>query len=86
VGEPVDLAVLDVAMPRMTGVQAAAELTGRLPGLRVLMLSMYDSEQYLYEALRAGASGTCSSRRRTAISSRRAGRPCAASRFSTRPP
>ncbi|HEX2124953.1 MAG TPA: response regulator transcription factor [Thermoleophilaceae bacterium] len=57
VREPVDLAVLDVAMPRMTGLQAAAELTGRLPGLRVLMLSMYDSEQYLYEALRAGASG-----------------------------
>jgi DNA-binding NarL/FixJ family response regulator len=55
--EPVDLAVLDVAMPRMTGLQAAAELTGRRPGLRVLMLSMYDSEQYLYEALRAGASG-----------------------------
>jgi DNA-binding NarL/FixJ family response regulator len=54
---PVDLAVLDVAMPRMTGLQAAAELTERLPGLRVLMLSMYDSEQYLYEALRAGASG-----------------------------
>jgi DNA-binding NarL/FixJ family response regulator len=55
--EPVDLAVLDVAMPRMTGLQAAAELTQRLPGLRVLMLSMYDNEQYLYEALRAGASG-----------------------------
>jgi DNA-binding NarL/FixJ family response regulator len=44
-------------MPRMTGLQAAAELTQRLPGLRVLMLSMYDNEQYLYEALRAGASG-----------------------------
>jgi DNA-binding NarL/FixJ family response regulator len=57
VREPVDLAVLDVAMPRMTGLQAAAELTERLPALRVLMLSMYDSEQYLYEALRAGASG-----------------------------
>jgi DNA-binding NarL/FixJ family response regulator len=55
--EPVDLAVLDVAMPRMTGLQAAAELTRRLPALRVLMLSMYDSEQYLFEALRAGASG-----------------------------
>jgi DNA-binding NarL/FixJ family response regulator len=55
--EPVDLAVLDVAMPRMTGLQAAAELTRLLPRLRVLMLSMYDSEQYLFEALRAGASG-----------------------------
>ena len=53
----VDLAVLDVAMPRMTGLQAAAEITQRHPALRVLMLSMYDSEQYLYEALRAGASG-----------------------------
>jgi DNA-binding NarL/FixJ family response regulator len=55
--EAVDLAVLDVAMPRMTGLQAAAELSQQLPALRVLMLSMYDSEQYLYEALRAGASG-----------------------------
>jgi DNA-binding NarL/FixJ family response regulator len=55
--EPVELAVLDVAMPRMTGLQAAAELTRLQPELRVLMLSMYDSEQYLFEALRAGAVG-----------------------------
>jgi DNA-binding NarL/FixJ family response regulator len=54
---PVDLAVLDVAMPRMTGLQAAAALTRQVPAVRVLILSMYDSEQYLYEALRAGASG-----------------------------
>jgi DNA-binding NarL/FixJ family response regulator len=53
----VQLAVLDVAMPRMTGLQAAAELARRTPEVRVLMLSMHDSEQYLYEALRAGASG-----------------------------
>jgi DNA-binding NarL/FixJ family response regulator len=53
----VDLAVLDVAMPRLTGLQAAAALTREHPVLKVLMLSMYDSEQYLYEALRAGASG-----------------------------
>jgi DNA-binding NarL/FixJ family response regulator len=53
----VQLAVLDVAMPRMTGLQAAGELTRRLPGLKVLMLSMYDGEQYLYQALKAGASG-----------------------------
>jgi DNA-binding NarL/FixJ family response regulator len=52
-----DLAVLDVAMPRMTGLQAASALTREHSALRVLMLSMYDSEQYLYEALRAGASG-----------------------------
>ena len=55
--EAVDLAVLDVSMPGMTGLQAAAVLTQELPKLRVVMLSMYDSEQYVYEALRAGASG-----------------------------
>ena len=55
--EGVDLAVLDVAMPRMTGLQAAAELHRRRPELRTLMLSMYDSEQYFFEALKAGASG-----------------------------
>jgi DNA-binding NarL/FixJ family response regulator len=53
----IDLAVLDVSMPRMTGLQAAAELSRRKPGLAILMLSMHDSEQYLYEALKAGASG-----------------------------
>jgi DNA-binding NarL/FixJ family response regulator len=55
--EDVDLAVLDVTMPRLTGLQAAAELAARRPELRVLMLSMHDNEQYFFEALRAGASG-----------------------------
>ncbi len=53
----VDLAVLDVAMPRSTGLQAAREMSGRSPGLRILMLSMYDNDQYFFEALKAGASG-----------------------------
>jgi DNA-binding NarL/FixJ family response regulator len=53
----VDLAILDIAMPRMTGLQAARELTRRAPGVRILMLSMYDNEQYFFEALKAGASG-----------------------------
>ena len=53
----VDLAVLDVAMPGLTGLQVAGELSARRPGLRSLLLSMHDSEQYLFEALRAGASG-----------------------------
>jgi len=53
----VDLAILDVAMPKLTGIQAAAELHKRRPELRLLMLSIYDSEQYLLESLRAGASG-----------------------------
>ncbi|WP_030768419.1 response regulator [Streptomyces sp. NRRL F-2664] len=52
-----DLAVLDIAMPRQTGLQAARELSRLRPGLRILMLTMYDNEQYFFEALRAGASG-----------------------------
>jgi DNA-binding NarL/FixJ family response regulator len=55
--EDVDLVVLDVSMPRMTGIQAAAELHKRKPELRIVMLSMHDSEQFLFEALKAGASG-----------------------------
>jgi DNA-binding NarL/FixJ family response regulator len=55
--DDIHLAILDVSMPRMTGIQAATELRKRKPELRVLMLSMHDSEQYLFEALKAGASG-----------------------------
>jgi DNA-binding NarL/FixJ family response regulator len=55
--ESVDLAILDVAMPRLTGLQAARELSKRRPGLRILILSMHDNEEYLFEALKAGASG-----------------------------
>ena len=55
--EEVHLAVLDLSMPRMTGLQAAHELSRRQPELRVLILSMHDNEQYFFEALKAGASG-----------------------------
>jgi DNA-binding NarL/FixJ family response regulator len=54
---PADLAILDISMPRMTGLQAATEIRRRAPRLRVLMLSMHENERYLYEALKAGASG-----------------------------
>ncbi|CAM5622188.1 MULTISPECIES: response regulator transcription factor [Streptomyces] len=56
-GDGVDLAILDIAMPRQTGLQAARELSRVQPGLRTLMLTMYDNEQYFFEALKAGASG-----------------------------
>jgi DNA-binding NarL/FixJ family response regulator len=55
--EDVDLAILDVSMPRMTGLQAAREITQRKPDVRVLMLSMHENEEYLFEALASGASG-----------------------------
>ena len=55
--EDVDLAILDVAMPLRTGLQAARELARRRPELRILMLSMHDTEDYCFQALKAGASG-----------------------------
>lgn len=57
VSEEIDLAILDVSMPRMTGLHATIELRRLRPELRILILSMHDNEQYLYEALKAGASG-----------------------------
>lgn len=53
----VDLAVLDIAMPRMTGLQAAREISRNAPSIRILILSMYDNEQYFFESLKVGASG-----------------------------
>lgn len=55
-----DLVVLDIAMPRMTGLQAAREIARRTPRgdpPRMLMLSMHDNEQYFFESLKVGASG-----------------------------
>ena len=53
----VDLAILDIAMPQMTGIQAARQISRSAPDVRILILSMYDNEQYFFESLRAGASG-----------------------------
>jgi DNA-binding NarL/FixJ family response regulator len=53
----IDLVIIDISMPRMTGLQAVRELHARRPDLRILILSMHQNEQYLYEALKAGASG-----------------------------
>lgn len=52
-----DLCVLDVGMPRMTGLQATREIRRQLPPTHVLILSMHDDERYLFEALKAGAAG-----------------------------
>jgi DNA-binding NarL/FixJ family response regulator len=53
----VHLAILDITMPRMTGLQAAQELSHRAPEVKILFLSMHESEEYFFEALKAGASG-----------------------------
>ena len=52
-----DVAVLDVSMPRMTGLQAAREIRAHVPDTRVLLLSMHDDERYFLEGLEAGAAG-----------------------------
>ena len=52
-----NLVVLDIAMPRMTGLQAAPEIGRRAAPLPVLMLSMHDDEQYFFGSLEVGASG-----------------------------
>ncbi len=57
VRERPDLCVLDVQMPRMTGLQATREIKAQAPDTAVLILSMHADERYLFEALKAGASG-----------------------------
>jgi DNA-binding NarL/FixJ family response regulator len=52
-----DVAVLDISMPKLTGLQAAREIKQQVPEVNVLLLSMHDDERYLYEALRVGAGG-----------------------------
>jgi DNA-binding NarL/FixJ family response regulator len=52
-----DLAILDVKMPKLTGLQATREIRLQAPDVSILILSMYDDERYLFEALKAGASG-----------------------------
>lgn len=52
-----DVAILDISMPKLTGLQAAREIKQQAPDVAVLLLSMHDDERYLYEALRVGAGG-----------------------------
>jgi DNA-binding NarL/FixJ family response regulator len=52
-----DIAVLDIAMPKLNGLLAARRIRSDFPEVKVLVLSMYSEEEYVTEALRAGASG-----------------------------
>ena len=52
-----DLAILDISMPKLTGLQAAHRILEYKPEVRVLMLSMHDNEEFLFESLRVGAAG-----------------------------
>jgi DNA-binding NarL/FixJ family response regulator len=57
IAERPDLAILDVKMPELTGLEATREIRAKAPEVAVLILSMHDEERYLFEALKAGASG-----------------------------
>ena len=52
-----DVVILDVAMPDLNGIEAAAILHGKLPRMRIVMLSMHSDSEHVYRALAAGASG-----------------------------
>ena len=55
--QDIDLAILDVAMPKLTGLQVARHIREHRPDTRVLILSMHDNEQFFFQALQAGAAG-----------------------------
>jgi DNA-binding NarL/FixJ family response regulator len=52
-----DLALMDIGMPELNGLEALAELRRRLEGVKVIMLSMHAYEEYVLQALRLGAQG-----------------------------
>lgn len=52
-----EVVLLDVAMPEGNGLETAREIKDRVPQAQVLMLTMHDRQDYLFEALRAGAAG-----------------------------
>jgi DNA-binding NarL/FixJ family response regulator len=52
-----DVVILDIRMPEMDGIEAARQITARLPATRVVMLTAYDDRHFVVEAVRAGAKG-----------------------------
>ena len=52
-----NVVIMDIAMPKLNGIEATAQMTKRNPQLRVIILSMHSDESYLTRALSAGAKG-----------------------------
>lgn len=52
-----DVVLMDIKMPRVNGVQATREIRSKYPGVRVLILTTFDADEWVFEAIRAGASG-----------------------------
>src|SRR5690349_15236817 len=55
--EPPDVAVIDIAMPNLNGIEAARQISAKLPGVAIIILSMHSDESYVLRALKAGARG-----------------------------
>ena len=56
-GGSVDLIILDISMPKINGVEVAGQVKKKFPGIKILMLTMHDSQQVFYNAMMAGADG-----------------------------
>lgn len=52
-----DLAILDISMPKLRGIEACREIRRLFPDVKILMLTMHKDKEYLYQALSAGAQG-----------------------------
>jgi len=54
-----DLLLLDLSMPKMSGISAIKDIKTRIPETRILVLTIHESEEYILEVFRAGADGYC---------------------------
>jgi DNA-binding NarL/FixJ family response regulator len=52
-----EVVLMDINLPRMSGIECTRRLKARLPGVQVLMLTVYEDSEHIYQALRAGATG-----------------------------
>jgi DNA-binding NarL/FixJ family response regulator len=52
-----DIIVLDISMPRLSGIETTKKITDEFPDVKVLVLSMFTSEEYIFNAIKAGAKG-----------------------------
>ncbi len=52
-----DVAIIDISMPKVDGIEATRQIKARFPGVTVLILSAYDDDQFIFNLLEAGAAG-----------------------------